>query len=351
MELPVVAVYDANILYPAPLRDLVIRLAQTELVRAKWTETIHDEWTCSVLEDNPKLSAERLARNSLPSTRRSGEKPPGDASPTSIERSLPAMRENPVKRKLLRGECSYGTMMLEFATTGIARLAAGASAEFAVFDMEHTGWSTETLRMLLATSRAADIVPIVRPPVAEYSFIARLLDLGAMGILAPMVHSAEDARRIVACAKYPPQGRRGAAFSVSHDDYSGGDVVAKMRSSNDEVLVIALIESVAGLESVEEIAAVDGIDALWIGQFDLTASMGIPGETRHPEFVRAFHRVREAATAAGKAAAYGTLELDDLCAARDAGYRLLIYTADLWIYQRGLRAGLERVRALPPRGT
>ena len=96
------------------------------------------------------------------------------------------MRDNKVKRTLARGGVAAGTMMMEFATTGIARIAAAAGAEFAVYDMEHTGWSMETVRMLMATARAADIVPIVRPPAGQYHFISRVLDVGAMGIVAPI---------------------------------------------------------------------------------------------------------------------------------------------------------------------
>jgi 2-dehydro-3-deoxyglucarate aldolase/4-hydroxy-2-oxoheptanedioate aldolase len=255
-----------------------------------------------------------------------------------------AMRENPVKRKLARGETAVGTMMLEFATTGIARLAAGAGAEFAVFDMEHTGWSMETVRMLMATARAAGIVPLVRPPTAQYHFIARVLDVGAMGVVLPFVSTVEEARLVAASTKYPPAGRRGAAFSVAHDDYSGGDLREKMRSANDEILVVAQIETVEGLEAVEKIARVEGIDGLWIGQFDLTTSMGIPGDTKHPEFRSGARRILEACRGAGKFAGYGSLSLDEVRAARDDGFRFLVYTADLWIYQRALREGLERIR-------
>jgi 2-dehydro-3-deoxyglucarate aldolase/4-hydroxy-2-oxoheptanedioate aldolase len=254
------------------------------------------------------------------------------------------MRENPVKRKLARGEAAVGTMMLEFATTGIAQIAAQAGAEFAVFDMEHTGWSMETVRMLMASARSADIVPLVRPPTAQYHFIARLLDVGAMGIVVPLIGSVEDARLVAQSAKYPPAGRRGTAFGIAHDGYSGGDLVAKMRAANEEVLVVAQIETVQGLEKVEAIASVDGIDGLWIGQFDLTTSMGIPGEVHHPEFLRASQRILAACERAGKFAGYGSLFLDDVCAARDQGFRFLVYTADLWIYQRALREGLRRIR-------
>src|SRR5207244_12962932 len=131
--------------------------------------------------------------------------------------------------------------------------------------------------------------------------LARPLDLGAMGIMIPMVESEEQARLFVRSAKYPPDGGRGAAFGVAHDDYEGGDVAAKMTSANAEVLLIGLIETATGIENVEKIAAVDGLDVLWIGHFDLTNSMGIPGQFTHPKFLRAVDSVLEASRRPRKA--------------------------------------------------
>ena len=107
------------------------------------------------------------------------------------------MHSNHVKHKLQAGEASIGTMMFEFNTTGIGRLAAAAGAEFALYDMEHTGWSIESMRMLIATTPKAEMVPIVRIPATEYHFVSRVLDVGAMGVMVPMCETAEQARLLV----------------------------------------------------------------------------------------------------------------------------------------------------------
>jgi 2-keto-3-deoxy-L-rhamnonate aldolase RhmA len=252
---------------------------------------------------------------------------------------------NNLKRRLQAGEISLGTMMLEFGTTGIARIAAAAGAEFAVFDMEHTGWSMETVRMLMATARPAEIVPLVRVPSLQYHFIARVLDLGAMGVVVPFVGDVEQARQIVEYAKYPPEGCRGVAFGVAHDDYQGGDLVEKMRRANDEVMLIAQIENAEGVEHAESIAAVEGIDALWIGQFDLTTSLGLPGRFDDPSFQEATRRVLTACKKHGKTAVLGSLDPAALARGPAEGFTMLVYLADLWIYQEGLRRGLDNVRA------
>jgi 2-keto-3-deoxy-L-rhamnonate aldolase RhmA len=255
------------------------------------------------------------------------------------------MRTNYVREKIQSGGVSIGTFMFEFNTTGIGRLAAEAGAEFVIYDMEHTGWTVETIRMLIATTRCTAAIPMVRIPATEYHFVARVLDMGAMGIMAPMVESEAQARTLVSSAKYPPIGRRGAAFTVAHDDYTGGDIVEKIRTANSESLLIAQVETAAGLRNVNEIAAVDGIDVLWIGHFDLSNSLGIPGQFDHPLFQDAVSQVLEACQRHGKVP--GFLAGDILAGKTllDQGFRILAYGADLWLYQSALKTGIAALKA------
>jgi 2-keto-3-deoxy-L-rhamnonate aldolase RhmA len=255
------------------------------------------------------------------------------------------MRPNHVKRALADGGVAVGSMVFEFATSGIARIVAGAGADFAVFDMEHTGWSTETIRWLCASTGGTDLVPMVRVPTAQYHLIARTLDVGARGIMVPMVETEDQARLIVNSVKYPPVGRRGAAFGVSHDDYSSGDVADKIRSANSELLVIAQIETETGVENAERIAALDGVDVLWIGHFDLTNSLGIPGQFEHPSYTAAVDRVLRACETSGKAAGFMVASPEEGRAKLAAGFRCLAYWGDLWIYQQALRDGIGKIRA------
>ena len=254
------------------------------------------------------------------------------------------MRTNLVKRRLGEGNLVLGTMIFEFNTTGIGHIVAAAGAEFVIFDMEHTGWSMETIRGLLAATRAADTVPMVRVPATEYHFIARALDLGAMGVMVPMVESGAQAARIMAAAKYAPDGMRGAAFGVAHDDYVVGDIATTLRQANDEGLLIAQIETAAGVDQAEEIAATTGIDVIWIGQFDLTTSLGIPGQTDHPRYVEAEAAVLQACSQAGKVAAVMTLDMPSSHAAIQRGFRMVAYGGDLWLYCAALKRGLDELR-------
>jgi 2-keto-3-deoxy-L-rhamnonate aldolase RhmA len=254
------------------------------------------------------------------------------------------VRENPVKRKLAEGGVALGTMIFEFATTGIARLAAGAGAEFAIFDQEHTGASLETVRMFAATARASDLVPLVRVPAAEYHLLAGALDVGPLGVMVPMVESAEQAARIVASAKYPPLGRRGVGI-LYRDDWIEGSVARTMEQANRELLLVAQIETAAGLAHAEEIAAVEGIDVIWLGQYDLTTSLGIAGEFEHAEYLAAVERLVDVSRRTGTALGFMAGSVEDGLWALERGFRAIAYGGDLWLYQEALRAGLARLAA------
>jgi 2-keto-3-deoxy-L-rhamnonate aldolase RhmA len=254
------------------------------------------------------------------------------------------MRANRVKRKLAEGGVVLGTMVFEFATTGIARLAAAAGAEFVLFDQEHTGSSLETVRMFTATARACDVVPLVRVPATEYHLLAGALDVGPMGLMVPMVESAEQARKIVASAKYPPVGRRGVGI-LYRDDWIEGSVAATMEQVNRELLLIAQIETAAGVEQAEQIAAVEGIDVLWIGHYDLTTSLGIPGQFEHESYLGAVDSLLDVSQRTGKPLGIMAGSVDDGLWALERGFRAIAYGGDLWLYQEALRGGLAKLGA------
>jgi 2-dehydro-3-deoxyglucarate aldolase/4-hydroxy-2-oxoheptanedioate aldolase len=255
------------------------------------------------------------------------------------------MRDNAVKKTLAAGGRSFGAMIFEFFTPGLPRIVKNAGAEFALYCMEHTGAGFETLKSQFALCRALGVVPLARVPATEYDFIARALDCGALGVMAPLVDSAEQAELIVSCTRYPPAGRRGAAFGFAHDDYEGGDVVEKMRLIHERTLVIAMIETRKGLENVEAIAAVPGVDALWLGHFDLTNFLGIPGDFSHPRYREAVRRIVAAAERHGKAAGY--MAADEALGREylGHGFRLIATGTDQGMLQNAIRRNLDAWRS------
>lgn len=241
---------------------------------------------------------------------------------------------------------AFGTMLFEFFTPGMPAIVAATGVDFILFDMEHAGSGFETLKSLIAGCRGLAVAPLVRVPTGDYHFIARALDIGANGVMVPMVDTEEQARSIAASAHYPPHGRRGAAFGVAHDDYLPGAPVQKLAAARARTLVIAQIETVEGLANVEAIAGVEGIDVVWLGHFDLTNSMGIPGEFDHPDYQAAVKRIVAAARAAGKPAGFMA---GDAAAARaywEHGFRMIAYGLDHHLFQAALQSGIDGLKSL-----
>lgn len=260
------------------------------------------------------------------------------------------MRPNPLKPRLAAGGCAFGTMTFEFFTPGYPAICREAGSEFLLYDMEHSGASFETMKAQFAGCRGLDLVPLVRVPSGDYHFVARALDIGAMGIMVPMVETAEQARAIVDCTRYPPAGRRGAAFNVAaHDDYSGGAETDKIAQANARTMVIALVETARGIENVDAIAAVDGVDVVWLGHYDLTNFLGIPGEFEHPRFHAAVDRLVHACRKHGKTP--GFLAGNEKWARdfRAKGFRMIAYGVDTLLMQTALAVGIKLLReTLPP---
>ena len=137
------------------------------------------------------------------------------------------MRPNPVRARLQAGGTAYGTMAFEFFTPGLMAILVEAGADFVLLDTEHSGVGIETIKMQIAASRGLGIVPMVRVPGCHYHLIAPVLDAGAMGIMAPMVETAAQAQQIASWCRYRPDGVRGVAFGMPHDDYDGAAMLCK----------------------------------------------------------------------------------------------------------------------------
>ena len=248
------------------------------------------------------------------------------------------MVDNPVRRKLLSGGTSLGVMAFEFFTPGLARILAVGGAEFVILDTEHSGVGLDTIKAAIAFAKAAGIVPMVRVPGCHRHLISPVLDAGAMGIMVPMLETAAQARDLVSWCRYRPEGTRGLAFGLAHDDYRPGPAAASMHAANAAVLTIALIETETGLNNAAEIMAVPGIDMGWLGHFDLTDSLGIVGDFVHPRFLAAEASLLAAAKAAGKP--FGWLAADgaEARAALARGFSCLCINTDVGL----LRAAVGR---------
>jgi len=247
------------------------------------------------------------------------------------------MKPNAIKNDVLAGKPVAGAMVFEFFSPGMSAILANAGCRFVLYDMEHTGLGFETLKWLFASCRGLAIEPMVRVPRGEYTWLARALDLGARGVMIPMVESEDHAKAIVQACRYPPVGRRGAAFGFAQCDYLGGDVGEKIRTYHERTLIIAQIETERGLDQVEKIAAVDGIDVLWVGHFDLSNFMGIPGQFDDPRFDAAMRKVARVARQHGKGAGFMATDAAWIARARDMGFTMIAGGTDSGLLELALK--------------
>jgi 2-keto-3-deoxy-L-rhamnonate aldolase RhmA len=161
--------------------------------------------------------------------------------------------------------------------------------------------------------------------------------------MIPMVESAQHATSIVQACTYPPLGRRGAAFGFAQCDYKGGDIGQKISAYHDRTLVIAQIETERGLDQVEAIAAVDGIDVLWVGHFDLSNFMGIPAQFDNPLFLAAMQKVADVAKKHGKVAGFMATDAAWADKVMAMGYTMIATGTDTGMLQQGFSQLIQHV--------
>lgn len=213
--------------------------------------------------------------------------------------------ENRLKRKLARGELSLCFSIKAFSTIELAVIASSAGYDCVYLDLEHGSLGPEAASRLSIACLGLGLTPLVRVPDLDPAFIGRVLDWGAQGVIVPHVTSAEDAAAAVAACRFPPIGRRSAGPPNAHSGYrtvAGAEALAQL---DEAVMVAVMIETKSGLENVEAIAAVPGIDLLFVGSNDLTLELGIAGEFRHPLLREAFSKVIAAGRRHGKAIGIG----------------------------------------------
>lgn len=214
---------------------------------------------------------------------------------------------NHAKEKLAKGEPVYSMTVRLVRTVDIASIAYTAGFDAIYIDLEHSSFPLEAASQICLACNHLGVTPLVRVPGLDASLIGRVLDIGAMGIILPDVHSADEARALVSAVKHTPLGKRslaGAAPQLHYRTFPPDQVV---RALDETSLVVPMIESQAGLDAVETIAAVDGVDMLLVGANDLSVELGVAGQMDHPLVDAAYRRVIDVCRAHGKAIGIGGL--------------------------------------------
>lgn len=246
-----------------------------------------------------------------------------------------------MKEKLQNGKILMGTMVMAFDGPDVMRMIAHAGLDWVFLDTESVYPDPARLGTMLGYAQMAGLPAVVRIPEICKTEVGRVLDLGAAGIICPDVRSAEEARELVRLSRYYPEGERGVALDRPHTQYrvsSVRDKLQYMETANRQVMLICQIESLPGLEQLDAIAAVSGIDGLLIGPNDLTQAMGIFGQTEHPDFLAAVRRIIRAAEANGKYVGMSCGSAAACVPWADMGVRFFQVGTDASLYAGALRA-------------
>lgn len=251
-------------------------------------------------------------------------------SPT-FRHALAAQREAPDGGRPLVGMwvCSGSPL--------VAEICAGAGLDWVVVDMEHAPNGLESVLAQLQAMAAYPVTPVVRVPTGDVVVIKQVLDLGAQNLLVPMVSSAEQAQAVVDAVRYPPRGRRGVAPSVSRSS-RWSRVEGYAADADEHVSLVVQIETAEGVEAAAQIAAVDGVDGVFVGPADLSGSLGVLGQQRHPDVVAAVHRTVEAVRGAGKPVGVNAFEPEVAREYVEAGASFVAVGADVVLLARGSEA-------------
>lgn len=253
------------------------------------------------------------------------------------------MWSNLLRSKLIAGQSVYGPFLRLPGPAGV-ELAAGAGFDFVIIDLEHSALNRETAEGMIVAARAAGITPLVRVPEAGRAGIERILDVGAHGVVVPMVDTEAQARVVGEATKYPPVGQRGLAGPTWADGFGALPLDEALVRLNQEVLTIAQVETRESLENLEAIARQPGIDMLFVGPLDLSQSFGFPGQVSHPAVVEAARRVIAVARAHGKWAGIFAGTPETAAFWRGEGMSLIATGLDSAVLRQGYLALATAVR-------
>jgi 2-keto-3-deoxy-L-rhamnonate aldolase RhmA len=251
------------------------------------------------------------------------------------------MFENRVKQRIAARRAVWGAAVPD-ASEFVAKLTVNCDIDFLWIDLEHRPYGTQEIRWLPIICRQAGCASMVRVPGLDRIWIKKALDTGADTIMVPQISTADEAKRAVEFAKYPPAGSRGVSpwwttlMDVSWSDY--------LPAANDETCVVVQIETPLGIENLDDIAAVDGVDVVFAGPADLSAALGVIGQLDHPDLQRQLAEFPKQVAAHGKPAGITFSTLHECRRAYEQGYRFINFGTLVHHGIDGLKSGLSELR-------
>lgn len=255
-----------------------------------------------------------------------------------------SLKENQVKKALKDGRVCIGSMVSTFRSPQIAQIFAAAGWDYFIMDTEHSFFDFESLADIMTVARTEEVVPIVRVTANIYPLLARSLDVGAMGVVCPRVERPEDVRLILDSCKYPPLGQRGLSMSNIHHAHRGASQREYVEWANANTLVIIQPETKKAVENIDDLVSIPGVDAVMIGPNDLSLSLGISGELKHPLMADAYQRVIAACQKYGVAPGVHLMDLDSVKEWIGRGMRFITYQNDVRFLLEGGRVSTRQLR-------
>ena len=209
------------------------------------------------------------------------------------------MKISHIKDKMYSGNFCLGTWLF-LPSPDVVEIIGLAGLDFVVIDMEHSPITYENTSAMIAAAESKGIAPYVRISRLSASHILRTLDTGAHGIQIPHVETAEDAKNIIKYSKYHPLGERGMAPSTRAGKYTLKTDKHLLKKANDETLIVLTLESESSLDKVAEMTEIEGVDVIYIGPYDLSQAMGLPGEVDHPDVINKMEHIFSLINKSGK---------------------------------------------------
>ncbi|MDW3206441.1 MAG: HpcH/HpaI aldolase/citrate lyase family protein [Alphaproteobacteria bacterium] len=243
------------------------------------------------------------------------------------------LKKNTFKAALKEGRPQLG-IWSSFCSPVVSEMLANAGFDWTLIDAEHAPLEIADLLPLLQASAAGPAMPAVRPPWNDKVLIKRVLDIGAQTILLPFVENPEEAAAAVRACRYPPDGIRGVAGATRASGY--GKIKDYLHRAQDEICILVQVETGAALAQLSEIASTDGVDGVFIGPSDLSASLGHLGNPGHPDVQTAIKQAAQTIRAAGKAPGILAVSADDAQRYLDWGYLFVACGIDTRILSAGL---------------
>lgn len=250
-----------------------------------------------------------------------------------------------LKRKLLSGKSVIGTQITMISNPHLVWIMKNLGFDFLFIDCEHGGFANKEVSAMTSLCRALQMGVLVRPPQSDRQNVQIYADMGIDGLIIPIAESAAMMEEVVRHARFAPEGVRGVAQGPVTDFKTDTDMGELLRRTNEEFLIVAQIESRAGVENREEILSVSGVDAVFFGINDLSVSYGKPGQVNDPLFRRLIGQVLETARRHGKICGHHFLGYEDLQWGLEQGVRMISWRSDIEAMQAAYRTDLASVRS------